>query len=75
MAVGLLLAAARGILPADRALREGDWRRRYDTDQGLRLVGRTAVVLGYGEIGRRIGRALEAFDMTVHGSLQNFQFL
>ena len=67
MAVGLLLAAARGIVPADRALRSGDWRRRYDTDQGLRLVGRTAVVLGYGEIGRRVGRALEAFDMTVHG--------
>lgn len=67
MAVGLLLAAARGLLPADRALRAGDWRPRYDTDQGLRLVGRTAVVLGYGEIGRRVGRVLEAFDMQVHG--------
>jgi len=67
MAVGLLLAAARGILPADRALRAGDWRRRYDTDQGLRLVGRTAVVLGYGEIGRRIARTLEALEMQVHG--------
>lgn len=67
MAVGLLLAAARGIVPADQALRRGDWRRRYDTDQGLRLVGRTAVVWGYGEIGRRVGRALEAFDMRVHG--------
>ena len=67
LAVGLLLAAARGIVPADQALRQGDWRRRYETDQGLRLVGRTAVVFGYGEIGRRIGRVLEAFDMRVHG--------
>lgn len=67
MAVGLLVAAARGIVPADRALRQGDWRRRYDTDQGVRLVGGTAVVLGYGAIGRRVGRALEALDMTVHG--------
>lgn len=67
MAVGLLLAAARGIVPADRALRAGDWRRRYDTDQGLRLTGSTAVVLGFGEIGRRVGRALEALDVEVHG--------
>ena len=32
MAVGLLLAAARRIVPADRALRKGDWRIRYGTD-------------------------------------------
>jgi phosphoglycerate dehydrogenase-like enzyme len=65
MAVGLLLAAARKIVPADRALRRGDWRIRYDTDGGLRLVGRRALVLGYGAIGRRVARTLLAFDVDV----------
>jgi phosphoglycerate dehydrogenase-like enzyme len=65
MAIGLLLAAARGIVPADRSLRRGDWRRRYQTDTGVRLAGRTALVLGYGAIGRRVVRVLEAMDMDV----------
>jgi len=65
-AVGLLLAAARGLLPADQALRRGDWRVRYDPEAGLRLVSRTALVLGYGAVGRRVARALGALDMEVH---------
>ncbi len=58
MAIGLLLAAARKIVPADQALRQGDWRIRYDTDEGIRLVDRTALVLGHGAIGHRIAHVL-----------------
>jgi phosphoglycerate dehydrogenase-like enzyme len=65
MAVGLLIAAARKIVPADRALRAGDWRIRYDPDEGMRLIDRTALVLGHGAIGHRIAHALVPFDMRV----------
>ena len=65
LALGLLLAVARRIVPFDRALRAGDWTPRYEPDPSLSLVGRTALVLGYGAIGRRVGRALAALDMHV----------
>lgn len=68
LAVGLLIAAARGIVPADRALRDGDWTSRYEEEgRGLLLEGRRALVLGYGSIGRRVGRALEGLAMDVVG--------
>jgi phosphoglycerate dehydrogenase-like enzyme len=65
LAIGLLLAAARGLVPADRALRAGDWRPRYATDRGTLLDGGSAVVLGYGAIGRRVARALAGLGMRV----------
>ncbi len=66
MAVALMLAAARVIVPADRALRAHDWSIRYDDkDPGLSLSGRAALVLGYGEIGRRVARICLALGMTV----------
>ncbi|MCB9780276.1 MAG: hydroxyacid dehydrogenase [Alphaproteobacteria bacterium] len=66
-AVALLLAAARRLLPVDRALRAGDWRDRYGPDPGVALAGRTAVVLGMGAIGRRVAVVLGALGMTVEG--------
>ena len=65
-AVALLLAAARRIVPIDRAMRELDWRPRYD--EGSRdplLSGKRALVLGFGEIGRRVAVACEALGMEV----------
>ena len=68
MAVALMLAAAKRIVPLDRALRLGDWRARYDEqDRGLLLEGRRALVVGRGAIGRRVERALEGLGMEVVG--------
>ena len=64
-ALGLLLAASRGIPALDRSLRTGDWRPRYDPRPALRLEGGLATVLGRGAIGRRLARSLEAMGMTV----------
>jgi phosphoglycerate dehydrogenase-like enzyme len=66
-AVGLLLAAAKRIVPADRALREGDWRPRYRSEEGLLLDGREALVVGLGAIGLRVARVLRAFGLHVLG--------
>jgi phosphoglycerate dehydrogenase-like enzyme len=67
MAVALLLAAAKALVPMDRALRTGDWRPRYAPDPALELEGKTALVLGLGEIGSRVARACRGLGMSVIG--------
>ena len=67
LAIALLLAAARRIVPVDRALRSGDWTPGWVTEGDWLLEGRTAVILGYGEIGKRIARICHAFGMYVIG--------
>jgi phosphoglycerate dehydrogenase-like enzyme len=67
MAVALLLSAAKFIVPCDRALRSNDWRLRYDPPPAMLLYGKTALVLGFGEIGQHIGRTCSALGMRVCG--------
>jgi phosphoglycerate dehydrogenase-like enzyme len=64
-AVALLLAAAKHLIPHDRALRADDWSLRYGPSPSLTLEGRTALVLGYGAIGRRVARACRGLGMRV----------
>lgn len=65
MAVALLLAAAKLIVPLDRDLRRGDWTARYTVTPTTMLAGKTALILGYGQIGRRIARACNGLGMSV----------
>jgi len=64
-AVGLVFAAAKRVVPMDRALRAGDWRPRYAPDPAVRLGGKRALVLGYGAVGRRVARMLRGLGLTV----------
>ena len=64
-ALSLLLAAARDIVPMDRALRRHDWTPRYRPSRTLRLEGSTVVVLGFGAIGRRVASACVGMGMRV----------
>ncbi|MCA8959720.1 MAG: hydroxyacid dehydrogenase [Planctomycetes bacterium] len=65
LAMALLLAAAKDVVPLDRRLRTGDWRPRYEGNAGLLLEGKRGLVLGYGAIGRRVARSCVAFGMDV----------
>ena len=65
LALALLLAAAKFVIPFDRSLRLGDWRPRYRPNPSLMLSGKTALIIGYGHIGRRIGAALHALAVRV----------
>lgn len=65
MAVALLLAAAKRILHFDQRLRENDWTPRYQTPETLLLAGKNALILGWGEVGQRIGAALEGLGLGV----------
>lgn len=65
MAITLMLAAAKTILPADRALRAHDWGPRYRHDPSLLLAGKTALILGYGAVGRHVADLCRALGMVV----------
>ena len=65
LAIGLLLAAAKTLLPVDRSFREHDWRSRYDGAPTLLLEGKRALILGLGAIGTRLATLCDAFGMTV----------
>lgn len=65
VALALLLAVAKNVVTMDASLRRNDWTPRYDESLSIRLEGRMALVLGYGEIGKRIARGCLGMGMRV----------
>jgi phosphoglycerate dehydrogenase-like enzyme len=65
LALALLLAAARELIPVDRTLRRGDWRPRYVEPTARQMEHRRAVVLGTGAIGHRVARMCLTLNMHV----------
>lgn len=66
MALALLLAAAKRIVPADQALRAGDWAARFEPGGEVLLEGRRVVIYGYGAIGKKVAHYCRALGMEVH---------
>ncbi|MET0740225.1 MAG: phosphoglycerate dehydrogenase [Candidatus Nanopelagicales bacterium] len=63
LAVGLLLASARNIAPANAALKNGEWQRsRYS---GVELTDKTVGVVGLGRIGQLVAQRLSAFGVRL----------
>ena len=69
LTVGLLLAVNRGIVRADRDVREGQvWRDGtipYQRFRAWQIAGRTAGIVGYGAVGRATAWRLEGMGMRV----------
>jgi D-3-phosphoglycerate dehydrogenase len=63
LTVGLILAIVRHIPAAADHARAGGWDR--DQFKGHELCGRTLGLVGYGRLGRIVGRYMQAFDMRV----------
>jgi lactate dehydrogenase-like 2-hydroxyacid dehydrogenase len=68
LAIGLMLAALRGIVAADRYVRSGQWLRAHMPLQ-QKASGKRLGIIGMGRIGQAIARRAAAFDMTIawHG--------
>jgi phosphoglycerate dehydrogenase-like enzyme len=64
LAISLLIAAAKRIVSTDISFRKNDWRTGEASEEIL-LEGRTALILGYGAIGKRIARVCLSFGMNV----------
>ncbi len=67
LAVTLMLAASKRVVPMDQALRRHDWSPRYVADDAMLLGGKTVLIVGYGAIGRRVGTACRGLGMEVLG--------
>lgn len=69
LTVGLLLAAARGIVAGDRDVRAGDTYKNgsipYQRFRGWEIAGRTAGIVGFGAIGRALAWRLTGLGMRV----------
>jgi glyoxylate reductase len=66
LAFALILAAARRLPEAERAVRDGAWRTWEPAGWlGLELHGATLAVIGAGRIGRAVARRAEGFGMRV----------
>ena len=62
----LILAAARGLTNADRAIRAGKWKRwRMMEFLGQDIYGKTIGIMGFGRIGRGVARRAMGFGMKV----------
>lgn len=64
LAIGLLIAADRQIVPASIALRAGKWKKKqFSAAHGL--AGRTLGIVGLGAIGRAVAVRAQAMEMNV----------
>jgi D-3-phosphoglycerate dehydrogenase len=77
MAIALMLSMTRRIASADRAVRAGEWARKYGDLIGVELMGKTVGLVGMGRIGAATARRLRVFDVkllywsrTRHASLE-----
>jgi D-3-phosphoglycerate dehydrogenase len=61
IALGYVIGLARHTFEIDRGVRAGQWPKPC----GLSLTGRTAALIGYGDIGRQTARRLRAVGMEV----------
>ena len=63
LTLGLILATARRFTEARRTVEAGGWRD--EVTLGTRLSGSTVGIVGFGNVGKRVGTLLGGFDVDV----------
>lgn len=63
LAVGLLLASARHIAPANASLKGGEWRR--NAFAGVELLDKVVGIVGLGRIGQLVAERLSGFGVEL----------
>ena len=65
LAVGMMLALARGMIGGEAWARSGDWAAKGAYPLQRRVWGQRAGILGLGRIGMELGRRLQGFGMKI----------
>ncbi|MEO8241939.1 MAG: 2-hydroxyacid dehydrogenase [bacterium] len=65
LAVGMMIALARGFVGGDAYARSGEWARRGPYPLQRRVWGQRAGILGLGRIGMELGHRLHGFGMAI----------
>jgi D-3-phosphoglycerate dehydrogenase len=63
LAIALLLASARNVVPANAALKNGEWKRSKYT--GVELSDKVVGIVGLGRIGQLVAQRLSAFGVQL----------
>lgn len=64
--VGAIITECRNIAKGHFGLKNGEWIREYPNSEYIPdLPGKTAGLIGYGEIGRKVAKRLAGFDMRI----------
>lgn len=66
LAIGMLLAFTRNLIPNADWLARGDWAEKGDPPLARKFSGARAGIMGLGRIGREIADRLAAFKMEIH---------
>ena len=65
MAIALLFALSRRVVSADKAVRAGEWHRKYGDLRGIEILGKTVGIVGLGRIGAATARRLKSFGVKL----------
>ncbi len=65
MAMAMTLTLLRNIVAADKAVRKGEWHRKYSDLIGDELAGKEVGIIGFGRIGEATAMRMQAFDASV----------
>jgi glyoxylate reductase len=65
MAIALLFAISRRVVSADKAVRAGEWHRKYGDLKGIEVMGKTVGIVGLGRIGAATARRLRSFGVKL----------
>ncbi len=58
-------ALARRVVSADKAVRAGEWHRKYGDLRGIEVMGKTVGIDGLGKIGAATARRLKSFGVKL----------
>ena len=65
MTLALTLATIRRVVSADKAVRKGEWNRKYDDLIGVELAEKKVGIIGMGRIGTATAKRFQAFEAKI----------
>ena len=64
-AIALMLALYKRLIPCDRSVRAGEWRKSANGFNTFEMAGKTVGIIGAGNIGRKVARRAKAFETNL----------